>query len=623
MPRSLSAGLVKRAGLGVSFGFFALSLSVGFAPVLAQDPQDFEVERFEADYYLTRETDRSATLRVSETIVARFAQADQNHGILRAIPESYQGHTISLKILAVTGSDGRPWPYQTYSQNNNRVLKIGDPGRFIHGRQTFAISYQMRNVISFQNTRDEFFWDVNGDQWQQPFELVVARLHVPRQLANSLTPQQRCYAGYSGDTAQNCRIGRQMSERETVVTAEADNLEPGQALSLVVGFESQSFRPGPEIAAEQRSRTIRIIAAAAAVSLPPIAATCYLYNYWRRFGRDPKGRGVIIPQYEPPKNFNSLSGDYLMHENFRGVSLGALIVELAVGRYLSINEIKRRRRLRRDITDYELVLLKLPASKPASVTKALEIFFEQSPLKPGARVKLTELQRSVKPGRYKKIEHLGEMLASELTADGYFRAHPGKTRRRYQLYGGIVLGAGVLAGLLAGAGGFAPAGFLAAGLTLASLVVFMFAKDMPARTLSGVEAADHLLGLKEYIKTAEAQRLRFGQSPAGAEKTPLPGPDFSRPGARVKLFEGLLPFAILFGLEKDWAKQFEGLYQQPPEWYSGGSLKTFNTSYLAGSLNGFTAASTITFAPSGSSGGSGFSGGGAGGGGGGGGGGGW
>jgi uncharacterized membrane protein len=80
---------------------------------------------------------------------------------------------------------------------------------------------------------------------------------------------------------------------------------------------------------------------------------------------------------------------------------------------------------------------------------------------------------------------------------------------------------------------------------------------------------------------------------------------------------------MVFNLEKDWAKQFQDVYNEPPGWYSG-NWTAFNTGYLISSLNGFNSASAVTFTSPSSSSSSGFGGGGfSGGGGGGGGGGGW
>lgn len=107
-----------------------------------------------------------------------------------------------------------------------------------------------------------------------------------------------------------------------------------------------------------------------------------------------------------------------------------------------------------------------------------------------------------------------------------------------------------------------------------------------------------------------------------------PGSPFSSaanaPQRTVELFEKLLPYAIALGVEKQWAKEFNDIYKQPPEWFSG-NWSTFNAYYLASSITGsMQSAMATSFAPPSSSGSSGFGGGGfSGGGGGGGGGGGW
>jgi uncharacterized membrane protein YgcG len=124
------------------------------------------------------------------------------------------------------------------------------------------------------------------------------------------------------------------------------------------------------------------------------------------------------------------------------------------------------------------------------------------------------------------------------------------------------------------------------------------------------------------------------QSPEGAERVKALGFDVSDGAQVVKLYEKLLPFAVLWGIEREWAKELAVYYEQQsgsPDWYI--STGTFNSALFAQSLGGLGSAVTTSSVPqatssrwSGSSGGSfsggsfggGFSGGGGGGGGGGG-----
>jgi uncharacterized membrane protein YgcG len=154
------------------------------------------------------------------------------------------------------------------------------------------------------------------------------------------------------------------------------------------------------------------------------------------------------------------------------------------------------------------------------------------------------------------------------------------------------------------------------GAFIAGIATFIVIAAWRPLTEKGVERRDYLKGLKMYMKLAEAERIRQLQSPDGAAKS---GVDPSDPKQLVKLYEHLLPYAILFGIEKAWIKEFALLYEQPPEWYVG-NWSAFHGAAFAASITSFTAASNTAFSPSGSSSSSGISGGGSSGGGGGGGG---
>ena len=605
--------IVKRFWVSCLFGLIAIL--IGFTPAAsAQDVQNFEITNFEAEYFLDRNAEKTSVLNVIERIEAKFPDFDQNHGILRAIPETYQNHTTSLSVESIKNSQGQKRNYSTYHENDNLVLKIGDADKFVHGVQTYVIRYTLRNVINFQADHDEFYWDVNGDQWPQKFGLVSAKIHIPQSLAGATQSRQLCFAGTAGGTSQSsCAISREAVRNEIIIMAKTlQELEPYSTLTFVLGFDKGTFLLGPEITREKKVRDAKVAAATGAVTLPPAAALIFMYRRWRQFGDDPKGRGVIVPEYEPPKGLTALTSDYLMQQKLRNIAFSAAIIELATNRYLTIYEIKQKKRLRRDTTDYELELNKLPDNLPAELRRMVDTVFAVAAV--GSKEKLSELKKSAMGGSLREdMKQLERSLAANLFRRGMFIKNPRKVRNGYLAWaGGLAIGATILLFT-------AWTAVIAAGIFLAAAVIFLFAFIMPARTEQGVVANDALLGLKDYIKLAEADRLKFGQSAEGAEKIEQGSFDPTNPKMKIKLFESLLPYAILFGLEKSWAKEFEGIYKEPPDWYHG-NWAAFNTGYLAGSLSSFNAVSSQTFVSPSSSSGSGFSGGGTGGGGGGGGG---
>ena len=152
------------------------------------------------------------------------------------------------------------------------------------------------------------------------------------------------------------------------------------------------------------------------------------------------------------------------------------------------------------------------------------------------------------------------------------------------------------------------------GSGLAVFLVIAMISRKPL-TAAGAETRDHLKGLKEFIEWAEADRIRMLQSPMGAERVRI---DPNDPAQMLKLYEVLLPYAVVFGQEKEWAEQLAVLYgpENSPGWYSGSH--GFSAGSFSAGIGSLSASSASSSSTSGGSGGGGSAGGGGGGGGGGG-----
>ncbi len=102
--------------------------------VAAQAVNNFEITSFSADYYLSKDDENYAQLRIVEKIEAQFPNFDQNHGIERALPKKYRGQWLGLEVKSISKADGSQWNYTTYGKNDNEVLRIGDKDKFVRGR---------------------------------------------------------------------------------------------------------------------------------------------------------------------------------------------------------------------------------------------------------------------------------------------------------------------------------------------------------------------------------------------------------------------------------------------------------------------------------------------------------
>jgi uncharacterized membrane protein YgcG len=220
-------------------------------------------------------------------------------------------------------------------------------------------------------------------------------------------------------------------------------------------------------------------------------------------------------------------------------------------------------------------------------------------------------------GAVKKIAALTKRVRSAATANGYRRTPPVGTIALVTIAAALAAAGAVVFGAISldqTYGGLWPAALMAVAI-LAAVATGILLFRMPLEP-KGTLLRDHLKGLDEYIKLAEADRLRYLQSPQGALREPVATDDLVQV---VKLNERLLPYAMLFGEEKRWAAELGRYYEElgtGPSWYAGQGA--FNAAIFASSIGAVSTNVSAAYSSSGGSGGGAVSGGGGGGGGGGG-----
>lgn len=575
--------------LKISAGMVAALLIslVCFAYRAEADVNDFSVTNFDAQYSLSRE-DPQGKLRITEAITVNFT--DNNHGILRALPLKYKGD-LNTKVIAVEREAGEDWPYTTYKESDNLIVKIGDPNVTVTGSQTYIITYEVENVITFYGDHDELYLDINGDQWQQPFEKLSATVNLPGGLISS---GAACFTGKYGTTDEECVIDVE-EELSRVQVATTQPLGPRETLTIVLSFDKGFFRQPTRL--DWLKEHLGVVLAG--VLLPVLSGT-WAYRYWSKHGRDHKGRSTIIAEYGPPKGLTPAEVGTIFDYRVDNRDISATIINLAIRKYIRIIE-SSKKKMFKDSKEYSFELLTPDFSqlKPHEQEILNGLFAQPSA---GAQVELKDLKNDF----YQTVSRVQADLVESLTKGGYFEQNPSKAGRNVAIIGVILL---VLAGLLHSAWSIGPA--------LGGLIVLTFSGLMTRRSQHGQLVKDEIEGLKLYLKVAEADRMHKLHSPNAPYRAKS-----TEPKRTVELFEKLLPYAVLLGVEKDWAKQFEHIYTTPPDWYSG-NWHTFNAVYFASHLSGSVGAMGTNFSPPSSSGSSGMGGGFSGGGGGGGGGGGW
>jgi hypothetical protein len=548
---------------------------------------DFVFTSFTADYTLGKDANNRSSLQVKETLVAQFPNYNQNHGIERAIPNVYDNHPVNLGNITVTKQDGSPWNFSTYENNDNTVLRIGDADSYVQGTQYYIIQYSLNDVTKNFTDGDEFYWDINGTEWLQPFATVSATLRLDDGLADSLDGRLACYSGAAGSTDTSCTI---QNNQNTITVQSTQPLAQSENLSMIVGFAPNTFSPYVAPPLPWWVWVFLFAIVPIFYIAVPIYILVWAIKRWRKQGRDTTRQSTIVPEYIPPKDSSMPLNDVIIYTAMRPSAVSATIIDLAVRHYLKIYQTTDK--------DYELEIVASPSSLRQEENRVIDILFKDTAI--GSRIALQKLS-SV----YSEVTELGKEVYDLAIANNLLVDTKGIQKKMY-IVGGVAL--------------FISFFSINILLLIAAIAVLAFAAQMPARTQKGVALKTYLDGTKMYMEVAEAERLKTLQSPTGVTKV-----DVSDTVQLVKLYERLLPLAMLYGIEKDWAKQFSHLYSQEnqPDWFVG-NYSAFSTGAFVGAIAGFGTTATSSFSPPASSGSSGFSGGGSsGGGGGGGGGGGW
>src|SRR5690606_12626875 len=128
-------------------GFFAV-LTLAVTMLLAggtgasADVDDFTFDELTVDYTLLRDDDGTSRLEVVERFVARFPDADQNRGIRRSIPDSYNGQPLRPELISVTDESGRERPWEV-EEDDGVFSVVSRSDDYLHGAQTFVITYEL------------------------------------------------------------------------------------------------------------------------------------------------------------------------------------------------------------------------------------------------------------------------------------------------------------------------------------------------------------------------------------------------------------------------------------------------------------------------------------------------
>jgi uncharacterized membrane protein len=567
---SLARTALRHFTFAVLLGLLALS------SVTTASAKELRIENFDAHI----DVGSDGTIDVTETIRAHFIGAGW-HGLYRSIPVEYvtpQGlnYTLFLDVKQVTDGSGHNLKFESSRVRHYRKLKIYIPDAD-NSVQTVSIEYTVSDAIRFFEDHDELYWNVTGDEWDVPIQSAHAQIILPSGASNI---RATVFTGIYGSRAKDAEIDVAGNGVEVRTTAP---LPYHAGLTVAVAIDKGAIRE--PTAADEIGRFLRS-------NWPlflPVAVFCVMFYLWWTRGRDPRLR-PIAAQYEPPNQLTPGEAGTLVDNAANMRDITASIVDLAVRGYLVIEEVQKDRMLGlMHEKDYNFILQKDRSqwsALKAHEQALLDGFFTAGTA--GETISMDSLQNRF----YKTLPVMRSGIFDSLVSQGFYNRRPDSVRSSY-IGAGVVIGALMIwgGGALGRAMGIAPVPFIIGGI-VSGLIICVFGWFMPAHTEQGTRALEGVLAFEDFLNHVEADR-------------------FNRTIKTPQMFEKFLPFAMAFGVEKNWSKAFDGIMTQPPGWYRGGSGPIFYPVNFTNNLNSMSSrASNVMASAPRSSGGSGFGGGG-------------
>jgi hypothetical protein len=472
------------------------------------------------------------------------------------------------KISGASGGLKRTFITRTrYDDNNDRLYQISNvKGGTLSGDVLTVtgqtVEYDVKGAVTTSGGVEELRWfAVNG--WNQQVAKATVKVDGPGQVQNL-----SCFAGEL-TSAIGC-TSASMDHAATRADFEQENIGPGQALTVVIGYPAGSSKGTPIL--EKRfslaaAFTLDAVTGGALAGLLVLMLSGVGLLYWTR-GRDARvadhEKGPVDPvqngHFSPPDGVRPGQIGTLVDEQADVVDVTATIVDLAVRGYLRIDEQPRQTY---DAPDWMLV--RLP-NAPVNALLPYERALYDAIFDGRDAVLLSQLSGSF-------AAHLGKVrdaLYADVVKQGWFARRPDTERTRWTTIGVALIGVGLLATVALA--WFTTYGLLGLAVIIAGGALAVGGQYMPAKTAKGSAALAHTMGFREYLFSGE-----LGNVPEQH---------------RVELFSRYLPYAVIFDGVEHWARvvasvtgngsQADNLYwyHGPAEWdlsKFAGSMRTFTT----------------------------------------------
>lgn len=275
------------------------------------------------NYYVNINVNENNVYNITERISVKFNILQ--HGIIRHIPivnnversdGSYEKNVAIISNIKVNNK------YSTSVDNNYKVLKIGDEDTYANATETYVISYDYNLGKDKNKNFDELYFNIIGTEWTAPIHNASFTINMPKDFDESKL------AIYTG------RFGSVDDDIEYTVT---NNVISGHTTSALNAYSGITIRM--QLEENYFSKAVSTIDIANAISLSlVILITLFAMFILLKFNYKAKNGVISTVEFYPPDKLNSAIIGMVYRGKCKTKFVLSLIVQLASLGYIEIHD---------------------------------------------------------------------------------------------------------------------------------------------------------------------------------------------------------------------------------------------------------------------------------------------
>jgi hypothetical protein len=520
------------------------------SPLLAQE-KSIVWDRFDVDIDVS--VDGSFSVAEKQTI--RFTKGTFTFGF-REIPIRNFSYINDWAIVDGSGNvytqssgDSASYTFTVEKSDYDYVIRWYFPP-IANDSETYTLSYTVHGGLRYYEGGDQLWWKAIYSDRSFPVLAGDVEVNIPGPAVI-----QEWAAYINGADARDSATASVSDTNKSVLFSLTRRLNAGEDFEVRVEFTPgvvdgvpAAWQSSADAAAERMEAEARYYERWSPIAglglgglglLLLIGGPAALYALWYRLGRDRPVELVADYLPEPPDDLPPGIAGTLIDEQVDMEDVLATLVDLARRKVISITEDEEDGFFRKS-TDFiyrrereDVALL------PYEETLLYAVFGHTN------EARLSDLKEKF----YTELKGIKKDMYESATEMGFFPRSPETVRTQWGCLGVLGLGAAVVVGiiLMMTFGDLTAAAMLpGCGLGLTAIGLLILSRHMPRKTDNGSETAARWRAFKRYLKDIDK---------------------YSDIEEQKVIWDRWLPYAIAFGIEKQYIRKFEKVDAPAPGWY--------------------------------------------------------